>query len=98
MNVQKTPQGRPEAPPLRMGPGGRGGGPMGARVNAEKPKNASRTLGRLLRYIGKSKILIILLIIIMAIVTVADLAGPALQGAAIDTIKISDGRITVLCP
>ena len=96
MNEQRTPQGRPEAPPLRMGPGGRpGGGPMGARVNAEKPKNASRTLGRLLKYIGKSKILIILLIIIMAIVTVADLAGPALQGAAIDTIKISDGRITV---
>ena len=80
-------------PPLRPmgGPGG-GRGPMGARVNGEKPKNAKKTLTRLLKYIGKSKVLIITLIIIMAVVTVTDLAGPALQGAAIDTISLkSDG-------
>ncbi len=84
-------------PPLRPmgGPGGRGGGPMGARVNAEKPKNMKRTLGRLLSYIGRSKLLVICLIVIMAAVTVTDLLGPALQGAAIDTIKIVDGRVTV---
>ena len=84
-------------PPLRpMGPGGpRGGGPMSSRINKEKPKNTGRTLLRLLKYIGKSKLLIIALIVIMVIVTVADLAGPALQGAAIDTIKIIDGKISV---
>ena len=84
-------------PPLRpMGPGGpRGGGPMSSRINKEKPKNTSRTLLRLLKYIGKSKLLIIALIVIMVIVTVADLANPALQGAAIDTIKIKDGKISV---
>ncbi len=85
-------------PPIRPmgGPGGgRPGGPMGARVNKEKPKNAGKTLKRLLRYIGKSKLLIILLIAIMAVVTVSDLAGPALQGAAINTIGMTDGRVTV---
>ena len=83
-----------------MGPGGRpgghgGGGPLGARVNREKPKNTARTLGRLLKYIGKSKMLIILLIIIMVAVTASDLSGPALQGAAIDTISIKNGQLSV---
>ena len=60
--------------------GGRGpGGPMGARVNAEKPKNTWNTLMRLLKYIGKSKLLVIALVVIMAVVTLTDLAGPALQ-------------------
>ena len=71
-------------------PGGGGGGPMGARVNAEKPKNTWNTLLRLLKYIGKSKLLVIALIVIMAVVTVSDLAGPALQGAAINTISVND--------
>jgi len=96
MNNQRTNQGK--MPP--MGPGGRpgghgGGGPLGARVNREKPKNTARTLGRLLKYIGKSKMLIILLIIIMVAVTASDLAGPALQGAAIDTISIKNGQLSV---
>lgn len=86
-------------PPLRPmgGPGGRGGGPMGSRATVEKPKNAGRTLGRLLKYIGKSKLLIILLIFIMVIVTVTDLAGPAFQGLAIDTITADEatGKISV---
>ena len=85
-------------PPLRPmgGPGGRGGGgPMGARVNKEKPKELKKTIWRLLRYIGKSRGLIALLLGIMVIVTVAELAGPALQGAAIDTIRMVDGRLSV---
>ena len=94
MNNQK--RSEINMPPMGRGPGGgRPGGPMGARVNREKPKNAKKSLGRLLRYIGKSKALIILLIVIMVVVTVTDLAGPALQGAAIDTIKIVDGKLTV---
>ncbi len=85
---------RSDMSPMRPG-GGRPGGPMGARVNKEKPKNIGKTLARLLKYIGKSKVLILLLLGIMAIVTISDLAGPALQGAAIDAIRIVDGRLTV---
>ena len=94
MNDQrKAPQAK--MPDMRR-PGGGGGGPMGARVNREKPKNTLQTLGRLLKYIGKSKLLVIALVCIMAIVTVSDLAGPALQGAAINTIKVAeDGSLSV---
>lgn len=86
-NTQST-----NMPPLNMRPGGGGRGPV---VNREKPKNAGKTVARLLGYIGKSKLLIILLMLIMVVVTVAELAGPAMQGAAIDTIKITDGRVSV---
>ena len=83
--------GMPPLHPMGGGPGG-GRGPMNARLHKEKPKNLAKTLGRLLKYIGKSKMLLIFLVVIMVVVTVTDLAGPALQGAAIDTVKItSDG-------
>ena len=78
-------------PPL----GRRPGGPMGSRIKSEKPKNTKKALARLLKYIGKSKMLVILLTLIMAAATVAELAGPALQGAAIDTIKVNGGKVTV---
>ena len=70
---------------------------MGARINAEKPKNLKRTIGKLLGYIGKSKMLVILLIAIMATVTICELAGPAFQGAAINTIYFDSavGRLRV---
>ncbi len=92
-NGQRTQQNN-TMPPLRPG-GGPGGGGRGPNVNKEKPKNTGRTLKRLLGYIGKSKLLVILLISIMVIVTVSDLAGPALQGSAIDTISIEGGKLSV---
>ncbi len=87
-------------PPENMPPiGRRGGGPMGSRMKAEKPKNTKKALMRLLRYIGKSKFLIIILVVIMALATVAELAGPALQGLAIDTIELhEDGTFSVDFP
>ena len=95
-NGQRKEQAPPKMPDMRRPGGGGPGGPMGARVNAEKPKNTWNTLLRLLRYIGKSKILVIALVVIMAVVTLTDLAGPALQGAAINTIKVeSDGSLSV---
>ena len=89
MNQQGM-QKRGAMPPMHRPGGPRPGGPMGARVNREKPKNLRRTLGRLLKYIGKSKLLVIGLVVIMAIVTLSDLAGPALQGAAINTIRVDE--------
>jgi len=81
-------------------PGGRpgGGGPMAQRMRAEKPKNAKKTLLRLLKYIGKSRMLVILLALIMVLVTVTELAGPALQGAAIDTISLGEDGFSVDFP
>ena len=76
-------------PMIRMGPR-RGGGPMAGRMNAEKPKNTLPTLKRLLRYIGKSSVILIALLAIMLTVTVADLFGPFFQAKAIDTIYIEE--------
>lgn len=88
--------GKKESPTMKMAdmrrPGGGGGGPMGARVNREKPKNTRKTLLRLLKYIGKNRFLVVALVVIMAVVTISDLAGPALQGAAINTIRVSDDK------
>ncbi len=92
----KTNRPSNDLPPLRPmggGPGAR----QNHRINAEKPKNMKRTLGRLLKYIGRSRLLVVLLIGIMVFVTLADLAGPALQGLAIDTISLNEetGKFTV---
>ena len=68
MNKAHTQGGQPSnLPPLRPmgGPGGHGGR-GGPRVHVEKPKNMGKTLGRLLKYIGKSKMLVIGLIIIIS--------------------------------
>ncbi len=78
--------------PILGGPQARGRGPMG-RMNAEKPKNAGRTLLRLLKYIGSSKGILIAILSIMLVVTAIDLAVPWVQGEAINTIvydKLTD--------
>ncbi len=95
MNRQPT-QGNSQTPPvIPLGPR-RGGGPMSARMNAEKPKNAKRTVLRLLRYIGSSRVLLVLLLAIMVAVTAADILGPFLQAKAIDTFsKDETGKLTV---
>lgn len=69
-----------------MGPGRGRGGPMMSRMHAEKPKNAGKTLLRLLRYIGSSKGILISIIAIMCLITVIDLAIPWVQGEAINSI------------
>lgn len=69
------------------GPGGRG--PRG-QMFAEKPKNAKATLLRLMKYIGSSKYILILLVIIMICTTLLNLAGPTLQGKAINAMQHTD--------
>ena len=59
---------------------------MGARMNAEKPKNTKKTIGKLLHYIGRSGAILIVLLAIMLAVTAAELLGPFFQAKAIDTI------------
>ena len=98
MNRQPQKGGDSNPPVIGFGPGGarRGpGGPMGARLHAEKPKNAARTVKKLLSYIGKSRWLLVALLGIMVMVTVAELTGPYFQAEAIDAFYI-DGTTGAL--
>ena len=88
-NSGNKPAGGANPPMIEMGPR-RGGGPMAGRMNAEKPKNTWHTVGRLLRYIGKSGVILCILVLIMLAVTAADLLGPFFQAKAIDTIQINE--------
>lgn len=86
-----------DRPMVQMGL--RRGGPGGPMVR-EKPKNMKLTLGKLFRYIGKSKYTVIFLLIIVSLVAALTLAGPALQANAIDaiTIDIEKGKLHVDFP
>lgn len=91
-------QGKQGGMPMMGGPGRPGGGmrgPMGARLNKEKPKNMGKTIWRLIKYIGRSVYAVIGLLLIIIAVTVADLYGPKLQGKAIDMFQLTDGKWTV---
>ncbi len=83
-NNQSAPPGRPGGP----------GGPRGAMIR-EKPKDAKKTIGKLLRYIGKSKYLVFLIMFTTVLSTLLSLAGPSLQGKAIDAIDLSAGKVAV---
>lgn len=91
-----------EKPMLSMRPGhgpGRGG-PMGGRVNGEKPKDVKKTFGKLVVYIGKSKFMVLGLILIVIVSALLNLAGPSLQAVAIDTLTLdqSAGKLAVDLP
>lgn len=82
-----------------IGPGGPGGhrGNMHARIMREKPKNIRVTLSKLMKYIGRSKFLMLLLLVVVVSATALNLAGPELQGRAIDSISIdaATGKLSV---
>ena len=85
---------KPGAPAPQMNfrgrPGGGPGGPGGPRGMAqavEKPADAKKTIGRLLKYFGKAKHLMIGLVIAVISVTLVAMIAPSLQGKSIDLIK-----------
>ena len=84
----------PRGPMPDIRPGRPGAGPN-ARMHVEKPKNMWRTIGRLLRYIGRSGYLFVALLFFMAMTTLADLFGPMLQQLAIDTIKVAEDGLQI---
>ena len=65
------------------GPGGRRGGPHGPMV-AEKPKNFKKTVGRLLTYIGKSRILLLVMIFCVIASALVTLIAPTMQTKALN--------------
>lgn len=97
---KKEKKGEPTADELRdmmkkngsKGPGGPGGPRAMIR---EKPNNIRATLGKLLKYIGKNKYSVILIIVTTIITTLLNLLGPTLQGKAIDAITITEQRLSV---
>jgi len=84
MNNQVQKRSAAPMPSFDMRPGR---GSPSSRANVQKPKNMKKTVGRLLRYIGRSRYVLLSLLLIMLFVTVADLCGPLLQGKAIDAIE-----------
>ncbi len=69
----------------------RGGGPnRGFRGVKEKPKDFKKTLMRLLKYLGTSKNLLIMMLLITIITTIATLVTPIFTGKIIDAIDVSD--------
>ncbi len=74
-------EGQPQAPRIRHG----GPGAMGA---IEKPKDAKGTLRRLLSYLGEYRLLLVIVTVLTIGSTLLNLAGPYLQGVAIDQFII----------
>lgn len=70
-------------------------GPGGRNMIREKPKNAKATVAKLIKYIGKSKYLVMLIMVTTILTTLLNLAGPSLQGQAIDAITIGKGKLSV---
>lgn len=75
--------------PPPMGPRGGRHGP----VMKEKPKDAKKTLKRLINYIAENKYLFFLLLADMIAITLLNLAIPSIQGFAIDAVTISENRL-----
>ena len=97
MNNQPSRASGNTPPRIELRPGGRGpGGPMGARLQREKPKNAKKTLVRLFSYIGRSRYILLALLLLMVAVTVGELFGPRLQQQAIDAITIEEAAKDIL--
>ena len=70
-------------------------GPHGRNMIREKPKNAKATVVKLIKYIGKSKYLVFLIMFTTIISTFLNLTIPNLQGKAIDAITLSAGKMNV---
>lgn len=98
MSEQRNNTTKTEAPRIGFRHGGPARGPMGGRMNAEKPKNAGKTFSRLARYIGKSRITLLLLIFLTIVIALTDLVSPKLQQLAIDTITVDGGAVHVDFP
>lgn len=78
----------------KNGAGGGHRGPGGPMIR-EKPQDVKGAVVKLMRYIGKSRYLVIAIMITTLVTTFLSLLGPKLQGKAIDAITLTDGRLHV---
>ncbi len=79
-------------PVINLRPG-RGPGPMG--MPKEKPKNVKASLSRILSYIGKNKNLLFAMLAVMLVATLLNIFAPSLQASAIDSITITETKLSV---
>ncbi|MDO5402416.1 MAG: ABC transporter ATP-binding protein [Eubacteriales bacterium] len=77
-----------KAAPKRRGPMG---GPMGGMAPGEKAKDFKKSIGKLIRYIGKYKIAVVIVMIFAAVSTVFSVVGPKILGKA--TTALSEGLV-----
>ena len=70
-------------------------GPGAGRMIREKPKDFGKTVLKLIRYIGRSKYLVFLIMFTTVVTTLLNLAGPRLQGQAIDAMTLREGHLDV---
>lgn len=66
-----------------------GRGPIRGAMIVEKPKNGKQTFKKLLKYIGSSKKVFIILLVLTFLVSILSLVGPSLQGDAMGSITIT---------
>ena len=66
----------------------RGGGPHGHRGAKGKPKNVGKTIGRLLSYVGKYKILLVFVALAMILSTISSLIGSYMLAPIINRITL----------
>jgi len=80
-----------ERGPARGGPMGMrpGGGPMAMMRKGEKPRDVRGTLTKLIRYLGRYRLLILFIWLLAIASTVAMIAGPKILGKA--TTKLFEG-------
>lgn len=72
------------------GPGhGPGRGPMGRGMSSGKPKNTGTTVRRLLSYVGKYKVRLILVLVCMLVSTLTSLIGSYMLSPIINRLQIA---------
>lgn len=75
------------------GPGGRGPGPRGRHATG-KPKDMGRTISRLLHYVGKYKIQLIIALVCMAFSTASSLVGSYILRPVINGLVAPDKTVS----
>lgn len=64
-------------------------GPPGGKSDFKKPKNAKRTFGRILKYMGRSKVLLLLVFIMLVLTTVCSIGASYCLKPILDGIEAS---------
>lgn len=64
-------------------------GPPGGKGDFKKPKNAKRTFGRILKYMGRSKVLLLLVFIMLVLATVCSIGASYCLKPILDGIEES---------